>query len=423
MQHATQVRILRELMSQLDEKRNVDAGVQYRLPTSDYVCPELAAREWQRFFREHPQLIGLSGDLPEAGSYFTVDDFGAPILATRSRDGRFRAFLNACRHRGARVAQSSRGKADRFVCPFHSWTYRNDGALHAVPEESHFGSIDRQCLGLVELPAAEVAGLLFVHPQPGEVLDVPGLIGDALLEEIEDWNLGQYIHVADLDIDKKLNWKLANDTFGETYHFPKLHRNTLGQLYYGNNLDYEEFGRHHRFVTASHNIDALRELPEEDWNITAGTFVLYYLFPNIQMVCLATGMNMARIYPDPDNVGRSITRVSGYFTPQMYETFQQAAADQSASASLLKPEEFYTRINDPTVIRTPESTVEAFSSTVEAEDYVMGEHQQITAASGLLEYSVFGRNEPALHHFHANYREALGRAPLERAGWPDPGKP
>ncbi len=176
MQHATQVRILRELMSQLDEKRNVDAGVQYRLPTSDYVCPDLAGREWQSFFREHPQLIGLSGDLPETGSFFTVDDFGAPVLATRAADGRFRAFLNACRHRGARVAQSPRGKAERFSCPFHSWTYRNDGALHAVPDEAHFGSVDKPCMGLVELPAAEVAGLLFVHPQPGAVLDVPGLL-------------------------------------------------------------------------------------------------------------------------------------------------------------------------------------------------------------------------------------------------------
>jgi hypothetical protein len=58
-------------------------------------------------------------------------------------------------------------------------------------------------------------------------------------------------------------------------------------------------------------------------------------------------------------------------------------------------------------------TVEAFSSTVSAEDYVMGEHQQISAASGLLEYSIFGRNEAALHHFHSSYHEALERPPLE----------
>lgn len=414
MKHETTVRIIKELMSQLDENRNIDAGAQYRLPTSDYVCRDLASLEWNAFFREHPQLIGLSGDLPGLGSFFTIDDFGVPVLATRSKDGKFRAFLNACRHRGARVAQEPKGKAARFTCPFHSWTFANDGRLLAVPDAEHFGPVDKDCMGLIELPAAEVAGLLFVHPQPNGTLDVEALLGAELLEELEGWNFADYIHVAELDIDMKLNWKLANDTFGETYHFPKLHKNTLGQVFYGNNLHLEEFGRNHRFVTASRMIDVLRDMPEEEWTITPATFVLYYLFPNIQAVCVKTGMNMARIYPDPENPGRSITRVTGYFTPEAMAAYEAEKANNPNSGNLLKPEEFYARVSDTNVIRTPESTVEAFSSTVSAEDYVMGEHQQIAAASGLLEQSTFGRNEAALHHFHSSYREVLGRSPLEK---------
>ncbi|MFN2100539.1 aromatic ring-hydroxylating oxygenase subunit alpha [Altererythrobacter sp. MF3-039] len=416
MKHSKQVEILKELMSQLDENRNVDAGAQYRLPTSDYICPDLAQREWNAFFREHPQIIGLSGDLPENSSFFTIDDFGAPVLATRGKDGVFRAFLNACRHRGARVAQEPKGKAARFTCPFHSWTFANDGKLLAIPEQDHFGPVDKSCMGLVELPAAEVAGMLFVHPQPAATLDVEALLGEELLEELEGWGFKDYIHVADLDIDKKLNWKLANDTFGETYHFPKLHKNTLGHVFYGNNLAYEEFGRHHRFVTASKLIDALRGLPEDQWTITPATFVLYYLFPNIQAVCVSTGMNMARIYPDPNNPGRSLTRVAGYFSPQALAIYEEQVANGGSEGKLLKIEEFYARAAEPDIIRTPETAVEAFSSTVSAEDYVMGEHQQFAASSGQLEYSLFGRNEAPLHHFHSNYRDALGRPPLEKIG-------
>jgi phenylpropionate dioxygenase-like ring-hydroxylating dioxygenase large terminal subunit len=413
VKHETTVRIIKELMSQLDENRNVDAGVQYRLPTSDYVCRDLAGREWNAFFREHPQIIGLSGDLPERGSFFTIDDFGVPVLATRSKDGQFRTFVNACRHRGARVAQESKGKAARFTCPFHSWTYANDGELLAVPDADHFGPLDKACMGLIELPAAEVAGFLFVHPQPGGTLDIEGLLGPELLEELQGWNFSEYIRVADIDIDMKLNWKLANDTFGETYHFAKLHKNTLGQIFYGNNLSLDEFGRNHRFVTANKLIDVLRDLPEEEWKIMPATFVLYYLFPNIQAVCNFAGMNMARIYPDPDNPGRSITRVIGYFTPEAMAAYEAEKVDNPDSNNFGKPEEIYNIPNDTKKIRTPEMTVEAFSSTVSAEDYVMGEHQQISAASGLLEYSIFGRNEAALHHFHSSYHEALERPPLE----------
>jgi phenylpropionate dioxygenase-like ring-hydroxylating dioxygenase large terminal subunit len=70
-------------MRQLDEGRNVDAGVQYRVPTAPYVCPEQAAKEWESFFRNHPQLVGLSLDLPEPGAFFKMDDFGTPLLAMR----------------------------------------------------------------------------------------------------------------------------------------------------------------------------------------------------------------------------------------------------------------------------------------------------------------------------------------------------
>ncbi len=414
MKHETQVAIIKELMRQLDENRNVDAGAQFRLPTSDYVCSELAAREWQTFFREHPQFVGLSGDLPEEGSFFTTEDFGTPVLATRAKDGQFRAFVNACRHRGAKVAQETKGKSARFTCPFHSWTYASSGELLAVPDQDHFGPIDKPCMGLIELPAQEIAGMLFVHPQPGAGLNVASLLGDELLSEMAGWNYGELTPVADLDIDMKLNWKLANDTFGETYHFPKLHKDTLGQLYHGNNLSFEEFGRHHRFVTANRRIDDLRDLPEDQWSITQVAFVLYYLFPNIQLVTTSTGANIVRIYPDPDNPSRSITRVTGYFSPHALEQYETEKAKASGSDKLVEAEDLYARGYDQGIVRAPATTVEAFSSTVSAEDYVMGEQQQRAAASGLLEYSIFGRNEAPLHHFHTSYREALGRLALEK---------
>jgi phenylpropionate dioxygenase-like ring-hydroxylating dioxygenase large terminal subunit len=266
MRKELQISIIKELMSQLDEGRNVDAGVQFKMPTDSYVCPERASREQQEFFRNHPQLIGLSGDLPSAGSYLTTDDFGVPILATRDKNGVFHAFLNACRHRSVKVAQEERGTKNVFTCPFHHWSYANTGNLLTIPNIDHFGEVDKSCMGLVELPAVEKSGLLWVHPNPEASLDVDELLG-VLAEEFPSFGMHSQISVGHTTIEKNLNWKFANDTFGETYHFGKLHKDTLGRLYYGNNLHFEEFGRHHRFVTANRGIDAMRELPESDWDI------------------------------------------------------------------------------------------------------------------------------------------------------------
>ena len=44
----------------------------------------------------------------------------------------------------------------------------------------------------------------------------------------------------------------------------------------------------------------------------------------------------------------------------------------------------------------------------------MDEQTRRVAETGALTHLIFGRNEPALHHFHNTFREALCLPPLER---------
>ena len=408
MQHATQVTILKELMRQIDGKVNVDAGVMYKNPVSAYTCTDLAAKEWQTFFRNHPQLIGLSGDLPGPGSFFTADDFGTPVLATRDDDGKFRAFLNACRHRGVRLVNEERGEKTRFACAFHRWTFDNAGRLVAIPQADHFGDVNKDCMGLIELPAQEKYGQLWVHPQADGTVDVDELLG-GLAPEFENWDFGKMIRIGETVIDKQLNWKYANDTFGETYHFQKLHKSTLGQLFHGDNLAYETFGRNHRFVFASRYIDIMRQEPEEDWSINRAATIVYFLFPNIQFIVGRGTANVVKIYPDKDNPGRSISRICHYFTERAMELEQEA----QATGNTLTLAEVYDFEARKTKIPSLQTINEVFDSTIEQEDYHMGELAQRSAQSGIMDHVIFGRNEPALHHYHNTYRAALGMPPLE----------
>jgi hypothetical protein len=43
----------------------------------------------------------------------------------------------------------------------------------------------------------------------------------------------------------------------------------------------------------------------------------------------------------------------------------------------------------------------------------MGETTQRAAETGMMEHIIFGRNEPALHHYHQTFRAALQMPPLE----------
>ena len=410
MKREVELGILDELLAQLDEGRNVDAGVMYRNPTASYACPDVAQREQEILFRDHPQLIALSGSLPEPGSYLTVEDFGVPVLATRDSSGRFRAFVNACRHRGARVAEGA-GKSAAFMCPFHNWVYSHEGELTGIPRQDHVGAIDKKCHGLIELPAVEEGGLLWVHPRADGRIDLDQQLG-SLGAEIASWGFGEFIHKGETVIEGRLNWKLANDTFGETYHFSRLHKNTLGQLFHGDALSYEEFGRNHRFVIATKMIDALRTRPRDEWSLRETTNPLYYLFPNIQLSFAAGTVNVIKMYPHPehpDDPSRSLTRVLHYFTQELIDQVEQASADE-----LRKAESPYERDGETPPIPTLAGLTEIFASTIEQEDYLMGAHQQRTAESGQVDHLIFGRNEPALHHYHTHFRDALGMEPLER---------
>ena len=60
-----------------------------------------------------------------------------------------------------------------------------------------------------------------------------------------------------------------------------------------------------------------------------------------------------------------------------------------------------------------EAQNEVFVSTISQQDYVMGESIQKAVENGLLDHVIFGRNEPALHHFHNTFRASLDMPPLQ----------
>ncbi len=397
MHREEQIRVIEGLIKHLDDGTNVDAGRQLLNPVSGYTSGDVAAREWQSFFQDYPHVLGLSADLPEPRSFFTSNDLGKPILCTRAEDGVFRAFLNVCRHRGTIVEDEARGQKKLFQCPFHAWTYNHEGALVGVPKEAHFGKVDRECHSLVSLPAAERHGLLFVSPDPEASLDIDELLGD-LGPELESWNLERCQQHGGTRYAHAMNWKLAIDTFGETYHFNTLHRNTLANDFYGNVQMYDTYARNHRMALCLKSIDNLRTKPKDEWNVLQGALPVYYLFPNVQLIIGAAGPTLVRVYPNGANPHDSFSQIGFYVFPEVLDS--EFAKTLAASRNMSVEEMLTMRL-------------EGFARIIEAEDYVAAASGHRGALSGAQEYMIFGRNEPALHHYHNTYREALGLPPLE----------
>ena len=132
MDRACEIDLLKTLLHYLDTKTTCMADAPWRNEVTAFTCPERNKREQDILIRKRPLVMGLSCDWPKPGAYRAEDFAGVPILIARGSDGRLRAFLNVCRHRGAKVAQGC-GSAGAFTCPYHGWTYGNDGALRGLP--------------------------------------------------------------------------------------------------------------------------------------------------------------------------------------------------------------------------------------------------------------------------------------------------
>ena len=112
-----------------------------RVPTARYCSPDHHVRERERLWMRAWQIAGRVDDLPSAGDWKTHDIFDQSFLLVRGKDDRVRAFVNACRHRGNALCQGV-GNSNRFICPYHLWSYGLDGRLLAIPRPDFKGSIE-----------------------------------------------------------------------------------------------------------------------------------------------------------------------------------------------------------------------------------------------------------------------------------------
>ena len=111
--------------------------------------------EIKNIFQTLPLMAAMTIEIPNPGDYKSLEITGVPILVTRCKDGKVNAFRNVCTHRGAIITEPGIGNKSRFSCPYHGWTYSNNGDLIGVTDKEKFGDFDSSCHGLSKLPCKE----------------------------------------------------------------------------------------------------------------------------------------------------------------------------------------------------------------------------------------------------------------------------
>ncbi|MGG7568491.1 aromatic ring-hydroxylating oxygenase subunit alpha [Rhodovulum sp. DZ06] len=248
-------------------------------PVSKYTDPAQLDAEVQTLFRNFPIVVAHCSELPEPGDFVTVDHLGPPILVTRNHDGQVRAFYNVCRHRGARVESKPCGKARTFSCPYHSWTYDLNGKLRGIPQQEGFAGVDKSKHGLVELPAEERFGMIWVVPSPQEqAVDFDAWFAP-MQTQLDSLGLDTHVIYKKWTLDRNMSWRLALEGFQESYHFCHAHRDTACAGYLDNQSVHLDFGPHVRHAVPLPKVQELRDADPADWTYRPYFMTQNYLFP------------------------------------------------------------------------------------------------------------------------------------------------
>ena len=99
------------------------------LPGKRYTDPRFYELEKQQLWRKACLFAGHLDEIPEPGCFKLWETAGQPVVILHTRTGEVRAYYNTCRHRGAPLVREATGKADRFTCGYHGWTYNHAGEL------------------------------------------------------------------------------------------------------------------------------------------------------------------------------------------------------------------------------------------------------------------------------------------------------
>ncbi|TCP51865.1 Rieske 2Fe-2S family protein [Tamaricihabitans halophyticus] len=210
-------------------RRELPESLMATLSGQYYTDQTIFALEQSRIFEQEWFCAVRSADLANPGQFRTVQVGRESVLIARDRRGSLNAFLNICRHRGARLCVEETGEVRRsFQCPYHAWTYGLDGKLVAAPNLNGMPDVDRSEFGLHKVALREWLGYAWVcladEPPSFEdtvIADVIARLGDG--ESIEAYQIDTLELGRRINYDVRANWKQIIENFMECYHCATIH--------------------------------------------------------------------------------------------------------------------------------------------------------------------------------------------------------
>lgn len=205
-----------------------------RIPAMRYYDETFYKLECERLWPHVWQMACRLEQIPDVGDWIEYSNLGKSVIVTRTKNG-VKAFHNACRHRGVRLAKGHGNcKGTGFICPFHGWRWNGEGKNTFVYGRHLFDEkqLDEADLALKPCQVELWGGCAFINfdddaPSLRECL---GPVADRLEARGLSRMRAEWWYATELPA----NWKIAMEAFMEGYHVMRTHpqlQQTVPMLY------------------------------------------------------------------------------------------------------------------------------------------------------------------------------------------------
>ncbi len=198
---------------------------------SMYTDPAIFAEELRRIWYCTWVFVGHESEVPQPNDYVRKRLGLQDVIMTRDRDGELHLLLNRCAHRGNQICDDAEGNSSTFRCPYHGWTYRNNGELVGFPFFKGYGQ-RKLDLNLGRVPrmdtyqgfvfgsfAADGPGLVeHLGAAAGEIDRLVRLSPEGAVQLTAGW----------LQHKTRANWKLLAENETDGYHPQFVHGSIFG---------------------------------------------------------------------------------------------------------------------------------------------------------------------------------------------------
>lgn len=194
------------------------------LSAERYTSPEFFREEARRMWPRVWQFAAREEELPEPGDVVVYKILDKSFLIVRQEDGGVKAFYNVCLHRG-RLLRTESGWSKELKCPFHGFTWRNDGSLKEIPCRWDFSHLSDEKMALPEVRVARWGGYIMINEDP----DAPAFEEWAhpLTEHFARWRHEECVTGAWIAKVIPANWKAVSEAFMEAWHSVVTHPHIL----------------------------------------------------------------------------------------------------------------------------------------------------------------------------------------------------